>query len=567
MRVVLAIGAVVALACLIAAPSLWSAMRHARAGRAALDAATTSIKQTDVASARPFLATANAEFATASSRLDSIWVAPTRHVPVIGRQLAAASALARAGELASRAARVGVGALDPLVLRISGGRIDLAALSRMREAAESALPDASHALSLLDASPRSWVLPPLSHARSKAVAQVSSAVSTAEKGSAGLRAAPWLLGADAPRRYVVFFANPAESRGTGGLWGLYTYVDASAGAIHIESQAGRPSVDLPDLRAADLHPPQWYADAWGSMGATSIWQNINLSPDFPTVAGLVVEALHRSVDGVIQVDPAGLGALLKITGPVSIASWPEPIDASNVERIAMHDVYERWRTGAEEAERTRFGAEMVRAVVGRVLSSNFSFRRADLSALSAAGAGRHVQMYATDARAQQALSVTGLSGGLDRPADSDVVGVFTNNAAGGKADWYLHRDVRVSARVGARTAETTVTVLLRNDAPATGLPPYVTGTKYAAGENAVIVEVVRGPGDRLLGAWLDGRGVNVATGAEGTLTARRLLVSIRPGQTVRLELRSEVPVGPAGYRVVELPAPGAQPATYQAGRG
>ena len=50
-------------------------------------------------------------------------------------------------------------------------------------------------------------------------------------------------------------------------------------------------------------------------------QNVNLSPDFPTV-GKVLETLAPEagvgdVDGVIAVDPEGLAALLELTGPVS----------------------------------------------------------------------------------------------------------------------------------------------------------------------------------------------------------------------------------------------------------
>ena len=540
-----AVGSMFVLAVMLAAPSVLGAVRGAGHGRAALRAAAASVAAGDAQHANASIASATAAFAGAVANIDSPWASPARHIPLVGRQLAAAGALARAGELAARAAHLGLGSLDPSAARLRNGRLDLAGLHRLRTAAASSIPVAQQALGVVERSPASWLFLPLSNARTKALTELSSAIDGTRRASIGLGAAPWLLGGGAPRRYLVLFANPAEARGTGGLWGLYTFVDADNGTIKIERAAGRPFADLPSLETARLRPPRWFADAWGPLGATKIWPNLNLSPDFPTVGALAVQAMSaKPVDGVIQIDPAGLAALLRVTGPASIPSWPAPIDASNVQRIAMHDVYERYPSAQAEGQRTQFGAEVVHAVFGRLLSSEFSLRGPILSSLSDAAAGGHVQMYATDAGTENVLKQIGIAGNLDRADDAtDVVGVFANNSAGNKLDWYLRTDVTYDVRLDARTgvAHAHLTVVLRNDAPAQGLPDYVTGTNSAPGHNRVTLDVLRSPDDRLVDAKLNGSPAAISSDREGNLSAHHVTVSLPPGATARLGIDTIVP--------------------------
>lgn len=89
-----------------------------------------------------------------------------------------------------------------------------------------------------------------------------------------------VLGAQGERRYFIAFENLAEMRGAGGLWG-------NCGVLMMAENNLR---DVPDV---------------------------------------------GPVDGVIAIDAHGLAALLRITGPVTVPSWPEPIDASDVARVML----------------------------------------------------------------------------------------------------------------------------------------------------------------------------------------------------------------------------------------
>jgi hypothetical protein len=260
------------------------------------------------------------------------------------------------------------------------------------------------------------------------------------------------------------------------------------------------------------------------------------------VASLVVEALRGSVDGVIQVDPAGLAALLKITGPVSIASWPEPIDAENVERIVMHDVYDKWPTAGQEMERTEFGKEVIQTVLAHALFVNIGLSASSIQSLGEATTARHVQIYAAQRAAESLLQDCEAGGALPSGVGvSDVIAVFTNNTAGSKMDWNLRRDVTYGVVVDHGRLQTDMTVALANLAqPSATEPPYVLGNRLHRAELKLNVTVLRGPLTRVISVTVDGRPLTPEFHREGSLVAYSVTMIIPPGTVAHLRMRAEV---------------------------
>ncbi len=73
------------------------------------------------------------------------------------------------------------------------------------------------------------------------------------------------------------------------------------------------------------------------------------------------------MDGVIAVDPPGLAAMLKLTGPVTVPRWPVPITADNVVDVTLRQAYEQF----PQDERVVFLGDLARKVTE-------AFTRADL---------------------------------------------------------------------------------------------------------------------------------------------------------------------------------------------
>ena len=86
-----------------------------------------------------------------------------------------------------------------------------------------------------------------------------------------------------PRRYLVLAQNPAELRGTGGIWGAYAILTLRDGRAHVSS--ARPTQTLRDFPAGRVpSPSEDYARTYDQFGGAGSWQNMNATPDFPSAA-------------------------------------------------------------------------------------------------------------------------------------------------------------------------------------------------------------------------------------------------------------------------------------------
>jgi hypothetical protein len=121
-----------------------------------------------------------------------------------------------------------------------------------------------------------------------------------------------------------------------------------------------------------------------------------------------------------------------------------------------------------------------------------------LEALARAAGAGNLRLWSSVAFEQQAFVDAGVDGGIPS-GEGDFLGVIVNNAAGNKADYYLEQEVSYDVTLlpdGSAIAE--AEVRLTNDAPDSGLPPYVIGpfpeSSFAAGENLAYLSVYCAPG-------------------------------------------------------------------------
>src|SRR5581483_4226376 len=141
---------------------------------------------------------------------------------------------------------------------------------------------------------------------------------------------------------------------------------------------------------------------------------------------------------------------------------------------------------------------------------------------------------------QSALVELGAAGKM--PAvNGDFLGVVTQNAGGNKIDWFLRRATSARVRIDPATGrvDSTVQVRLTNQAPATGLPPYIIGSVVTPplpnGTNKLYLSVYS-PW-LLAGASIDGQPALLESELELGRHVYSTFVSIPPGGTVTVELR------------------------------
>ena len=146
----------------------------------------------------------------------------------------------------------------------------------------------------------------------RATRELRQVVSEADNSVAAAKMTPAVFGADRPRRYFLAIQNPAELRATGGIIGNWGILTVAEGKVTLEEVSRTRLLNEDGVQPADstrtLDAPPEYLDRYERFTPAQIWQNLNVSPDFPTVGKLIANLLPQSgggdIDGVVAVDPA-----------------------------------------------------------------------------------------------------------------------------------------------------------------------------------------------------------------------------------------------------------------------
>jgi hypothetical protein len=529
------LGASATIAVLRARSDLEAAVDEARAGLDAID----DLSQRDAALAQ--LRSARLDFASANSTLDAWWVKPALVVPVLSQHVDVVQTLSDSGERLAASSAAALETADPDRLRVTDGSIDLTALSDVSGALQRAVGDLRTTRADLDDLQSPWLVHRVQRQRDDLAARIDDALEPASNAADGAEVAVSMLGADGPKRYLLMMVTNSESRAIGGWYGSYAIVDANGGDLSLE-HVGRTGDELLRVPPPEVDAPDDYVDryAFAYSGPGDV-RTMPLTPDFSVAADLLVQAFGKDdpvgVDGVIAVDAYGLAALLQLTGPVTVPSWPDPISADNVVQVLLLDQYAQQPATSERGE---FQGEVADAVWAKLTAGDLAAADELIDVLSPAVRGRRIQVYATDTDAEAFLARVDAAGVM-APLRGDYLGVVTQNFGGNKIDWFLRREISydVDYDPESRRASGTIRVTLRNDAPVSGLSPLVIGSieglTTEPGVNRTWFNVYTAL--RVRSATVDGEPLVLT---EDTELGRRVYATelvLAPGSTTVVELR------------------------------
>lgn len=530
-------------------------------------AALASVQQGDQTAAAASFDRAARGFEREQRRLDGGLTSLGLAVPGLASNLRAArtltdigSDLARTG---SRVARV----TSPDRLRVTGGQVPLEEIERIAPELDSGARSLRVARRRVRAVGGTYLVPPIRSAVDELSERLDGAARDANQAAQAARLVPAMLGGDGTRRYFLAVQNSAELRATGGFIGNWGELVAEGGRVRLERFGRIAELNLGALSdtGESFPAPADFLRRYGRFEFTTTWQNVNMSPDFPTVARVIGELYPKSggreVDGVIAVDPHGLAALLELTGPVPVKGWPEPLSAANVVDVTLRDAYERY----PDARRVDFLGDVANTAWRSLTTADLPEPASIAEVLGPATSEGHLLFYPfrTDEAAMlQGLGVTGNA----RPVRSDALALVTQNAAGNKVDYYLRRSVDLDVRLepvvhaggsdpNRAVVRTKLSVELRNGAPSTGRSAIAIGPyseEFEPGENRSFVSVYTPHG--FDAAQVDG----VATGLESAMELDRWVyskfVSVQAGDVgaLELELSGIVRLGPGGWYALDL---------------
>lgn len=517
----------------------------------------------DVRSAATTLHDASATLRDADDGVSGLWSQPARLVPLVAQHRNAISSIVGESAIATEAAADALDVVDLDSLTIDGGVIDVSAVAALAEplaALQRAVDELSGALDDAD-SP--WLIGPAHERLARYQRRAAQASIQAGASTAAATTGPAMLGDQGLRRYLIAFCTPAEARGAGGVMGNYAVITIDDGHI-VRTGFGRTTDLVNELTVAGSVPvdvkPEFAArySRYGiddSDAATAaMWSNATMTPDVPSAASLIVQMWegtgHDKLDGVFFIDPEGLAALLRSTGPIMVAGRETELDSTNLEHFLLVDQYE-----ADTPERTDLLAQVANATFDSILGGRLPGPQVLARDLGPAATTGHIAGWARRPEEEALLRAIGMDAALPPLEGRDGMAVVTNNASANKIDTFLERTVRYEASVHGDSVEGTLTVTMHNTAPATGYPDYVLGSEFLDlpnGTNRTLLTVYSPLA--YTAATLDGEATSLTTDTELGWRAYTLQLDLAPGETRTIVVSLSGPIT-GDYALVLRPQP------------
>jgi hypothetical protein len=414
------------------------------------------------------------------------------------------------------------------------------------------------------------LVPPVREARADLYEEASRRRDQADVLSRGLDVILEMSGGNGSRRYLIAVANTAEMRGSGGMILSYGVLTGSRGDFGLEEFGRIDELALAEAVPRDDIPqvPRDYLDRWEGFDPLLRWRNATLAADFeltaPVLEAMYEQATGDPVDGVIQIDPDGLAAVLEGTGPVIVPELGE-VGADNVVDVTLSEAYARF---PDIEDRSDVLGDVAEATFQRLVDGDYQSLRPLAEALGRAVEGRHIQVHTPIGSSLSRLRSFGATGTLPQLGDGDVFHLTVQNLSGHKLDYYLDtaltvegsRPVGTVGRVDARITLTNGAPPGRRD-PAYVFVPFDPEQSVGSYRGAVSLYLPRGTSlVELEGEVLDGP--VVAT--EGGRPVVSFTTDVAAGERREIVLSLELPPAPSEspLQLIVPASPRVRPTTF-----
>ncbi len=462
------------------------------AARTKMLLARAAMQRIEQQAANSALTAADNSLSKADKRLTSWITVGGRLVPGVKENIRTARSLALSGRELVAAAREGVKILESVPVQdghlTAPWREGTLNLQPFILAAEPALRMGAHvreAERLVSSEKSRLLIPQIREARKALTEVIDQAKHQSDAAAGAAILIPMLLGADGPRNWVLGAENNAELRGRGGYLGSFGMLSADKGRLSLGGF--RPVEELPSLPpnlATDPSVPSKYKEQYGDLGGLAAWQNLLMSPHFPSGAELFLSQLRKTAgiqaDGLISVDPIALSYILEVTGPVEVPGFPETVNSKNLVDWSLNRIYFLYQNDNQE-RRLRL-AQLAEVIWDKLLSAKELDPRKLGDVLGRAVSERHIVIYSSVPSEQLLLERLRIAGSV-RDTANDYLMLVAQNVGENKMDYYLDRSIDYRGRLrGDGSMDVRLEVTVRNTAPQ-GLvfPSYVGGSRTRIG--------------------------------------------------------------------------------------
>lgn len=292
-----------------------------------------------------------------------------------------------------------------------------------------------------------------------------------------LEVAPYILGNDEPRKYLVLLQNDAELRPTGGFLTAYSLLTVNKGKvtpgfsrdIYDLDAKYHSSIPAPDPLVKYISDPYAKEKAAGKIPKLRI-RDSNLSPDFKNSMDLFYEEYLKTgstpVDGIIAVNTKFLLGLLNVLGPIGVGGIgnfsSEVVPECNCPQV----IYKLESAISYETPYLRANRKaIIGPLMHSVLENAMGTPKEKMSDLVQAGLDaiqqKHLMVYFTDEKVQSAIESFNM-GGRVVDADNDYLMVVDTNFGGAKSNLYIQEDAELKIQADSENAVHELTLTFKN---------------------------------------------------------------------------------------------------------
>ncbi len=339
-----------------------------------------------------------------------------------------------------------------------------------------------------------------------------------------MEAAPYLLGIDEERTYLVLFQNDKELRPTGGFLTAYSIMTVNNGKfnqavssdIYHLDDIYNPRVEAPDPIVDYLKGPYVINNNYRL-------RDMNWDPDFRTSMELFTKEVERAgideIDGVIAVDTHVVVNVLNVIGPIGVPGFgnfsteiDERCDCPQViyELESFADVEGPIVWSENEPGKIVYAPEnyenrkkIVGPLINSIISNAMGQEKERLPDLVMAGwksiNEKHVLFYMFDEKAQAGVESFNLAGRI-KETDGDYLHINDANLGGRKSNLYVTEEVEQNIQVtDDGTVTKTLTLTYKNSQDYDGwlnsVLPNWTRVYVPEGSEILDVEGFEDPGE------------------------------------------------------------------------
>lgn len=387
----------------------------ATAGKRAAGAGVTALTTLDLAMADQQFETAGREFGRARSLLGPDWLIA---IPGAGPQFSAATQLTEIGTTASAAGAK----LAELLIQATASGTDnrFGALAKLSDShLEPALGELTQLGRQSAQLPSEGLVGPLADAVAEVKTLVGKYQPVIDAAAPAQELAHYLFSAQ--HRFILLSQNSGELRPVGGFPGTYGLVTIGPDGFALEKYSGIHRLPNDTLGIS--------APEGARMNKHFRFRDANWWIDFPTSAPVMLKFWDNlnqpAVDGIIAIDVITLQDLLTVFGPVTLPGTGEQLTKENaVRRLTEFVEFDRASYG--KLAKAEALIPMVESMLKKIESVDTAQLKPLLTVLGDLVSEKHIQLYATDQRAQSAITGLGIGGAIAPPAGTTDLLVASN---------------------------------------------------------------------------------------------------------------------------------------------